>query len=98
MTELRKKSIKVLDNLEKCFENAIQYINEIKTLHYSTITFPKSYITSGIDREQTIENLEYLIHDWCQDPTLSKLGHNDELLNWFKILNDELIILKGVKK
>ena len=85
---MNKKSIKVLDNLEKCFENAIQYINEIKT---------HNELWLG-DKEQTIENLEYLIHDWCQDPTLSKLGHNDELLNWFKILNDELIILKGGKK
>ena len=85
---MNKKSIKVLDNLEKCFENAIQYINEIKTANGSWLG----------DNEQTIDNLEYLIHDWCQDPTLSKLGHNDELLNWFKILNDELIILKGGKK
>ena len=83
---MNKKSIKVLDNLEKCFENAIQYINELQSDHL--------FMT----KEQTIENLEYLIHDWCQDPTLSKLGHNDELLNWFKILNDELIILKGGKK
>ena len=86
MTELRKKSIKVLDNLEKCFESAIWYINEIKA-HDDGVKL--------CDREQTILYLEYLIHDW---KLMNITYHNDELLNWFKILNDELIILKGGKK